>query len=306
MPSTLLLADDSLTIQRVIELTFANEDIRVVATSDGDAAIRQIDAEPPDVVLADVGMPRVDGYAVAAHIKQTAVLSHIPVLLLAGAFDPIDEEKATASGCDGILVKPFEPQQLVRRVKELLARPALRAPLAWDEVLPPPEAPAEPAGVAQKANRDFDEIDAAFAALDAKAAGDARQATRAFGEWDLPSRPQPAARLAAERPPEPPTPPPQAPREAVDPPASGETILPGRTSKISMAAAFSALLAAEQAQPAAAPAPGPPARISDATIEDIVQRVLHRMTDDVVRRVVVETAERLIKQEIEKIRTASR
>jgi len=303
MPSTLLLADDSLTIQRVIELTFANEDIRVVATSDGDAAIRQIDAEPPDVVLADVGMPKVDGYAVAAHIKQTAVLSHIPVLLLAGAFDPIDEEKATASGCDGILVKPFEPQQLVRRVKELLARPALRAPSTWDAVLPPPEAPAETADLTQTATRDFDEIDAAFAALDAKAAGEPRQPTRAFGEWDLPSRPPQTARLAVERASEPPMPPPEAPREAVDPSAFAETILPGRTSKISMAAAFSALLAAEQAQPAAAPAPGPPARISDATIEDIVQRVL---TDDVVRRVVVETAERLIKQEIEKIRTASR
>jgi CheY-like chemotaxis protein len=285
----LLLADDSLTIQRVIELTFANEDIRVVATSDGDAAIRQIDAEPPDVVLADVGMPKVDGYAVAAHIKQTAVLSHIPVLLLAGAFDPIDEERATASGCDGILVKPFEPQQLVRRVKELLVRPAPRALSTWDTVLPPPQAPAETADLEQHAGR-----------------GEPGHAARPFGEWDLPSRPPQAARFVPERPSEPPVLPPEAPRDALDPPVFGETMLPGRTSKISMAAAFSALLAAEQAQPAAAPAPGPTARISDATIEEIVQRVLHRMTDDVVRRVVLETAERLIKQELEKIRTASR
>jgi CheY-like chemotaxis protein len=289
MTSTLLLADDSLTIQRVIELTFANEDIRVVATSDGDAAIRQIDAEPPDVVLADVGMPKVDGYAVAAHIKQTAVLSHIPVLLLAGAFDPIDEDRATASGCDGILVKPFEPQQLVRRVKELLVRPPLRALSTWDAVLPPPpQAPAETADLEQNAGP-----------------GEPGHATRPFGEWDLPSRPPQAARFAAGRPSEPPVLPPEALRDAVDPPFA-EMMLPGRTSKISMAAAFSALLAAEQAQPVAAPAPGPAARVSDATIEEIVQRVLHRMTDDVVRRVVLETAERLIKQEIEKIRTASR
>src|SRR3990172_7900351 len=99
MTPTLLLADDSVTIQRVIELTFANEDVRVVATSDGETAIQRIDADPPDIVLADVGMPKLDGYAVAAHVKNTPLLRNIPVLLLTGAFDPVDEDKARASGC---------------------------------------------------------------------------------------------------------------------------------------------------------------------------------------------------------------
>ena len=71
MPQTLLLADDSLTIQRVIELTFAGEDIKVVAVSDGDQAIARLDSEPPDIVLADVGMPGRDGYEVAAYVKQS-------------------------------------------------------------------------------------------------------------------------------------------------------------------------------------------------------------------------------------------
>src|SRR5689334_18185503 len=129
MPATLLVADDSVTIQRVIELTFANEDVRVVAVGDGQAAVQRIDAERPDIVLADVGMPKLDGYAVATHIKQSPALRDIPVLLLTGAFEPVDEEKARATGCDGILVKPVEPQQLIVRVKELLAgrRPAVAA-----------------------------------------------------------------------------------------------------------------------------------------------------------------------------------
>src|ERR1700687_4282475 len=121
MTPTLLLADDSVTIQRVIELTFADEGIRVVSTSDGEAALRHIAADRPDIVLADVGMPKMDGYDVASHIKKTRALKDIPVLLLTGAFEPIDEARARASGCDGILVKPFDPQQLVGRVKELLA-----------------------------------------------------------------------------------------------------------------------------------------------------------------------------------------
>ena len=198
MPATLLLADDSVTIQRVIELTFANEDVRVIATSDGEAAVQRIDAEPPDIILADVGMPKLDGYEVASHVKRTPALKKIPVLLLTGAFEPIDEERARASGCDGILVKPIEPQQLVGRVKELLAgqrspalwpehmprveprpapRPVTAPPPAPERILPPPAAapvvvappvaaaPDQPAGE-EIFQWEFDKLDAAFDSLD--------------------------------------------------------------------------------------------------------------------------------------------
>jgi len=126
MAQKLLLADDSVTIQRVIELTFADEDIQVIAVGDGQQAIARIDAERPDVVLADIGMPERDGYEVAAHVKGNPQTAHIPVLLLTGAFEPIDEARARAVGCDGVLVKPFEPQMVINRVKDLLAgrRPA--------------------------------------------------------------------------------------------------------------------------------------------------------------------------------------
>jgi CheY-like chemotaxis protein len=82
MSRTLMLADGSVTIQRVVELTFAHEDIRVTAVSDGRKAIQMLDTEQPDVVLADVDLPEVDGYALAAHMRRVPRLKNIPVLLL--------------------------------------------------------------------------------------------------------------------------------------------------------------------------------------------------------------------------------
>jgi CheY-like chemotaxis protein len=127
----LLLADGSPTIRRVIELTFAGEDVQVVTVSDGEQAIQRIPVEQPDIVLADIGMPNRNGYEVAAFVKQHPGLSHVPVLLLAGAFEPVDEARARESRSDGVLVKPFEPPQVIARVRELIdASPGRGAPHA--------------------------------------------------------------------------------------------------------------------------------------------------------------------------------
>ncbi len=136
MHPKLLLADDSVTIQRVIELTFADEDVQVVAVGDGQQAIDRVKSDRPDIVLADVGMPERDGYEVAAFIKGDPALAHIPVLLLTGAFEPIDEARARAVGCDGVLVKPFEPQMVISRVRDLLA--GKRDPAVSRGAMPPP------------------------------------------------------------------------------------------------------------------------------------------------------------------------
>jgi CheY-like chemotaxis protein len=120
MSKKLLLADDSVTIQRVIELTFAGEDVQVLTASDGEEALTRITADKPDIVLADIGMPKRSGYDVSAFVKGKPELSHIPVLLLAGAFEPVDDAKAKEVHCDGVLVKPFEPQQVIARVRELI------------------------------------------------------------------------------------------------------------------------------------------------------------------------------------------
>ncbi len=193
MPHKLLLADDSITIQRVIELTFADEDVQVVAVGDGKQAIESIQSNRPDIVLADVGMPERDGYEVAEFVKRNPQLANIPVLLLTGAFEPIDETRARAVGCDGVLVKPFEPQMVINRVKDLLAgrrsgslwgaKPAAAAP----ERTPTPvekeshSQPAAPAGGSPSSaslEEYFDRLDAAFASVEA--ATEARSAASAI------------------------------------------------------------------------------------------------------------------------------
>jgi CheY-like chemotaxis protein len=180
VPHTLLLADDSVTIQRVIELTFADEDIRVIAVSDGNQAIARIEEQPPDIVLADVGMPGKSGYEVSSYVKHRPGLAHIPVLLLTGAFEPIDQQKAAEAGCDGVLAKPFEPQVVIGRVKELLSRPRAVPPPPGTGAAPgpafrgsvpagaPPGALAvsnDPSLQAMSTGDYLDELDAAFAKL---------------------------------------------------------------------------------------------------------------------------------------------
>jgi CheY-like chemotaxis protein len=182
MAPKLLLADDSVTIQRVIALTFAEEDVEVVTVSDGQQAIDRIDVDPPDIVLADIDMPKRDGYEVAAYIKSRPQLAHIPVVLLTGAFEPVDQARAAASGSSDVFTKPFEPQMVINRVKELLGRKRSETPDASQTpptfpVQParsgparPPQVPAgESSGDAKDAGGSvslddyFDQLDAAFA-----------------------------------------------------------------------------------------------------------------------------------------------
>jgi CheY-like chemotaxis protein len=124
----LLLADDSVTIQRVVELTFSGENVQVVTVGDGEQAIARIPAEMPDIVLADIAMPKRSGYDVAAFVKGRPDLAHIPVLLLAGAFEPVDEVRAQHVHSDGVLVKPFEPQQVISRVRSLIDKARAASP----------------------------------------------------------------------------------------------------------------------------------------------------------------------------------
>jgi CheY-like chemotaxis protein len=170
VPHTLLLADDSVTIQRVIELTFADEDVKVIAVSDGDQAIERLESTPPDIVLADIGMPGKSGYEVARYVKQSPKLSHIPVVLLTGAFEPVDQARASEAGCDGVLAKPFEPQLVIGRVKELLAKAKPASAAAAEHGAASSSngssngsQTAAPAGAAL--DDYFDQLDAAFAGI---------------------------------------------------------------------------------------------------------------------------------------------
>ncbi len=154
MKKTLLLADDSPTIQKVINLTFADEGIDVIAVSDGNAAIQQLREMTPDLVMADVHMPGLNGYQICERLRQNAELKNVPVILLVGSFEPFDEEEAKRVGADDFLMKPFQSiRQLVSRVGALL-EPAQQEiaesiiePAAEPEITESPE--AEAVGIAE-------------------------------------------------------------------------------------------------------------------------------------------------------------
>ena len=120
----LLLADDSATIQKVIDLTFADEGVRVVTVNNGQEAIDQLLEVQPDIVLADVFMPARNGYEVCEYVKTNEKLKHIPVVLLVGSFEPLDEAEARRVGADDILTKPFQSiRRLIDRVGSLVSSP---------------------------------------------------------------------------------------------------------------------------------------------------------------------------------------
>ncbi len=162
MKRRILLADDSVTIQKVIELTFMDEDYEVRAVSNGDEAVALLHEVNPDFVIADVHMPGANGYEVCRRAKQ--IRPDVPVLLLVGTFEPFDEGQARAAGADSFLKKPFDSQELLQRVEELLAPSApmvsetqMPAMMAVPDLAAPPESlpltasgaapdfPAEPA-----------------------------------------------------------------------------------------------------------------------------------------------------------------
>jgi CheY-like chemotaxis protein len=120
----LLLADDSITIQKVVGLTFADEGVKVVSVGNGREAVERLEEVAPDIVLADVFMPEMSGYQVCEYIKQNEKLSHIPVMLLVGSFEPFDEVEARRVGADDILTKPFQSiRRLIDKVGALVTGP---------------------------------------------------------------------------------------------------------------------------------------------------------------------------------------
>ena len=119
----ILVADDNSNIQKMVVLALKDQGIDVVAVGNGEAAVRKISDLRPDLVLADVFMPVRNGYEVCQYVKTDPLLAHIPVILLVGAFDPLDEQEAQRVGADGVLKKPFvPPDPLISMVKSALQR----------------------------------------------------------------------------------------------------------------------------------------------------------------------------------------
>jgi CheY-like chemotaxis protein len=138
MPQTILLADDSPTIRRLVTHTFADADFKIVEVSNGDAAIKIFEETKPHLVMTDIYMPGKNGYEVCSYVRNHPALNGTPVILLVGAFDAFDEERAKRSGATANITKPFEPGALIDLVKSVL-----RSSTELDAAQP--KAPAAPA-----------------------------------------------------------------------------------------------------------------------------------------------------------------
>ena len=124
---TVYFIDDSATMREVIKIAFRRENINVIACHDAASAFAQIELQAPDVVITDVIMPDKDGYEVCQHIKHHPTLSKTPVILMSGVVNKAVADKAFAVKADELIRKPFQPQDLITRVRHLL-NPATAAP----------------------------------------------------------------------------------------------------------------------------------------------------------------------------------
>jgi CheY-like chemotaxis protein len=154
MPKKILLADDSITIQKVVELTFSDGDYEVTAVNNGARAIAKLGEMKPDIILSDIIMPEKNGYEVCEYVKSHPEYRNIPVVLLTGTFEPFDPDRAEKAGCDAVVTKPFESQSLIHKVEELItnaqssASAAAPAPAPEPITIAPPPAPSNPSPAA--------------------------------------------------------------------------------------------------------------------------------------------------------------
>src|SRR6202171_1083438 len=121
---TVYFIDDSATMREVIKIAFRRENINVVTCADAASALAQFEEHPPDVVITDVIMPDQDGYSVCSQVKQNPQFAKTPVILMSGVVNKSVADRAVAVQADELVRKPFQPQELLGRVKTLLGHTA--------------------------------------------------------------------------------------------------------------------------------------------------------------------------------------
>jgi len=193
MGKRILLAEDSLTIRKVFELTFAQSDVTLTAVDNGNDAVRLAEETAPDLVVADVTLPGKDGFQVAESLGISERARTCPVLILCGTLSPFDEGRFKKSGAHGVLFKPFESQELIDKVQELLrgteetarkekgeAAPAAEEPWDFSDVLEEVEQESGKAVPAGAAERGEDLLPGASSVTSAKTEGGL-----SLGEFDV-------------------------------------------------------------------------------------------------------------------------
>jgi CheY-like chemotaxis protein len=218
---SILLADDSLTIQKVVELTLSDTGYQLSAVSNGAEALASLAKARPSLVIADVVMPGKNGYEVCEAIKSNPATANIPVILLSGTFEPFDRERAERARANAIVTKPFDSKNLLSQIEALLAAGAEEEPAPQQEsfltqAVPSSPPPAPATTISADTGQFFPEdlqapepvtgdIEAAISAYERRESGIVE--TEEFApELEVPER-------AQERAPEPP--PPEPPKATV-------------------------------------------------------------------------------------------
>ena len=137
---TVYFIDDSATMREVVKIAFRRENINVITCADAASALAQFEQNRPDAVITDVIMPDQDGYSVCSQIKQHPEYGGIPVVLMSGVVNKSVADKAVSVKADELIRKPFQPQELITRVKTLLDPKSV-------ENTPGPQRPAAPSSL---------------------------------------------------------------------------------------------------------------------------------------------------------------
>jgi CheY-like chemotaxis protein len=269
MTKKILVADDSVTIHMIVNLTFAGEDVSVQAVTNGERAFDTAREFQPDVILADVDMPGLGGYELCERLKADPLLAHIPVILLAGSIEPFDEERADRVKCSGHLTKPFATDELIGTVQSVCEMkpetPVMAAPT-------PLEKPYVDSGLVSQRTRE------SFLG--------ANRILDVFGILLPPEQPVDSVR--------------EIKQETLEPEALPETakIEP----EVILESTQESASGAGPQQPAAEPSPEEVAEfeLSEKTMNAIVEKVLRHLSREIVREVawdvVPELAEIAIRQ----------
>ena len=285
----IFLADDSITIQKVVELTFSEGNYEVICVGNGAAAMQRLAEVSPDIALLDVIMPERSGYDVCAHIRKDKDLGWMPVLLLTGAFEPYDEKRAGEAGADGHMTKPFESRALVTTVEALLAsrpRPGQSAAQSAVQSGPPAGRPQEyPAAapptqaahtVRMKATDLFTEVPPGPAARPASAAPPAAASTAGAS---MAASPRPAASTAPQR-----TPPSTAQAAAASSASRPSTEQPAPTGANGGARAVSV-----------------PPEMLERAVREVVAGISEKIVREVAWEVIPDLAEAIIQRRIREL-----
>ena len=118
----ILIVDDDPDILDVLRLTIPEEEYEVVEARDGQQALDKIYERPPDLIILDYIIPKINGQEVCQKLKKDILLRHLPVIMLTGKGDVKDKVKGLDAGADDYIVKPFEPEELLARIRMTLRR----------------------------------------------------------------------------------------------------------------------------------------------------------------------------------------